>query len=537
MLHRYGALTAALCFYLLLGLPPAVSQARRIMRIVLIAGLLLLPLIYSVKMGLNLTNRYAVLRDPTPPKPVQVDMAEAQAGKIFVPPEHLWPSAQCSTGSCHNHHTIYEQWYYSAHRLAGKTEPYKKLVKQYAKEKGPDATLFCSRCHTPLLALAGMPDNPDNPAQDAWRDEGISCQYCHSITAVPADADNGRVTLSFPNTHLDDYDSRHPEIAGWRDRFLNANLMPHRDAFKHPVHSTSEYCAACHRVKMSLQIDGKTILLGDTHTPWLTSQSYREGITCQDCHLPLTKVTKNPDHPWHAAGDHRFVGTCQALSLLVPGEEGIDKYYDEITVQRLLGDIEIPTYELYYLAFVSSGKLRAYQHYLKNQTPIAIELTVPEKAGPAATISCLVRSRNNTHAHVLPSGPLDLNELWLEVTATDARGRLIYSTPGLDENHYLSENATSLGVELYDDDGQRIFNHRFWAIARVANKRVLAPDEFRDDRFEIAIPENAFFPIQIIATWNYRRYNQHMADWVYGPGVVTFPVTPMAEEKKTIVSE
>ncbi|NLH48665.1 MAG: hypothetical protein GX444_08675 [Myxococcales bacterium] len=534
-LHRYGALAAAALFFWLVRFQPVENRILRIARIPVFALFLIVLLIHPLKNGGNLTEKYAAKRLPVAPQPLQVEMAEAGSGKVLVPNNRFWPSTYCSAGDCHNHHTIYEQWYYSPHRLAGKTEPYKKLLKQYAKEKGPNAVVFCSRCHTPLIALSGLLDNPDDPAQDAMREEGISCQYCHVITAVGPVAANGLATLRFPRTHLDDFDLTDPQMITLRDSFLTANLMPHRKIFKHPVQTTAEYCAACHRVNMPMLVNGKPLVLGDTHTPWLTSQAQSEGVDCRACHLPLTRVTRNPAHPWHAAGDHRFVGTCQSLSLLVPGELAIDKNYDEITLQRLLGNIEITNYEKFYLALIRHPKLKAYNRYLKNQTPIAIDLTVPAKAQPATTVSCLVHSQNNTHAHVLPSGPLDLNELWLEVTATDARGRLIYSTPGLDENHYLSDKAISLGIELYDADNQRILNHRFWAIARVANKRVLAPDESRDDRFEIALPADAAFPIRIKARWNYRRYNQHMADWVYGPGQVTFPVALMAE-KETIIN-
>jgi hypothetical protein len=256
--------------------------------------------------------------------------------------------------------------------MAGKTEPYKKLVKQYALEKGPDAVLFCSRCHTPLIAMAGLLDNPDDPSQNALRDEGISCQYCHLIDAVSPVLANGLVTLNFPRTHLDQYQLNDPRVRKIRDRFLTANLMPHRNAFKRPVHTTTEFCAACHRVDMNTSLNGKPLVLGDTHSPWLESESRDKGITCQFCHLPLTTVTRNPNSSWHAAGDHRFSGTCQSLALLVPGEKDLDKYYDEVVEQRLQGKLEIPAYENFYLALFGRPMWVAYNRYLKNQRALSL---------------------------------------------------------------------------------------------------------------------------------------------------------------------
>jgi len=104
------------------------------------------------------------------------------------------------------------------------------------------------------------------------------------------------------------------------------------------------------------------------------------------------------------------------------------------------------------------------------------------------------------------------------------------ATPGLDDRSHLSPNARSLGVELFDANGNAILNHRFWAIAKVANKRVLEIEKPRIDEFECALPDGVSFPLQVTARWNYRRYCQRMADFVYGPGNVTFPITVLAEQ-------
>jgi hypothetical protein len=134
---------------------------------------------------------------------------------------------------------------------------------------------------------------------------------------------------------------------------------------------------------------------------------------------------------------------------------------------------------------------------------------------------------NNTFAHILPSGPLDLNEIWLDLRVTDAKGRPIAATPGLDQRHLLSPAAVRLGADLLDKEGQRILDHRFWAAERVINKQILDLDQPRTDAFRFRVPPDAAFPLQAEAAWRYRRYNQNMADAVYGAGRVTFPVVEL----------
>ena len=206
LFHRYGSLTAMLAvpFILLPAGKPGAGEGSRA-RLADAAALLLATvfLVMSVVYGFRLSREFAAQRIHIPNLPVRVDMAEAKPGLERLPGELVTSSKSCSSVECHK--ILYDQWASSPHRLAGKTEPYKALIRVLAKEKGPEAVVFCSRCHTPLIAMAGLVDDPDDPSQDALRNEGISCQYCHIIDEVRHPPANGYVTVEFGRDYLADY--------------------------------------------------------------------------------------------------------------------------------------------------------------------------------------------------------------------------------------------------------------------------------------------------------------------------------------------
>ncbi len=538
LFHRWGALAFALLLPCAL---PAAAPPRRAARWLHLGAIAAAAAILTGGWGVAawMSARFPVAEHRGPRPPFRLDLADAAANRPLVADlSRLTPSGACSSRECHK--IFYDQWNISPHHLAGRTEPYKYLVRLLIKEKGPQAAVFCSRCHTPLLALAGLADNPDDPAQSALRNEGVSCQYCHIVDEVRTPPANGDVRVQFGRDYLDDLGGG-SEMESHRHAFIMADLMPHRNLYRRPVQKETAFCGACHRVDMPAALtEGKAMIVGDTHTPWIGSRSAAQGMTCQVCHMPLT-MTRLPQTDYrgypddlHAGPDHRFIGTCQALALLVPEERNLTRQYDAVVAQRLLGQIEIPRLEYFYLWLVRDPRLPAFRKYLKGQNPIAMRIAADRGPRPESARLIRIETRNNTFAHVLPSGPLDLNEIWLELTVADGAGKTIFTTPGLDQNQELPPQALRLGTRLLDKNGEAINDHRFWAADRAVDKNILELDRSRYDEFRISVPPDARFPLTVKAVWRYRRYNQRMANAVYGVGRVTFPTLPLVSETITV---
>jgi hypothetical protein len=527
LFHRYvGTLTAALMVWQL------IAQQREEPRghhRELVAGAVAVVVLLGVAAAVEghvLARRFESQRLPTPETPVRINMEETAAGKDLRPPRLVLSSHRCE--SCHA--IIHQQWNQSLHRLAGRTESYQRLVTQVRRERGDQMAMMCSRCHTPLLAMAGRVDDPTDRTQDELRNEGVSCQYCHIVDAVRTPPANGYLTIQFNRDFFQDYDLDDYQINDFRSRAMLANLMVHRNLYRRTPLVTSEYCGACHRTEMPFSLaSGQPLILGDTYTPFANSKPHAEGLNCQACHMPLSKYAADVSGEMteiHAHPDHRFLGTAQALSLLVPDEAQTGAVYGAAVRRFLAGEAEMPGAEYYYLWMVRDPKLPAVVNYLNGHRAVIIEITAAAAPAPGRTFRFVVTTRNNTAAHVLPSGPLDMNEMWLEVTASDADGRELLRSPGLGQDHYLGVGAVKLGAELTDATGQAILEHRFWAIAAIKSKQVLLPDQSRNDEFVAEVPSDAHLPIKIAAAWNYRRYNQHTTEYFFGRGI-TMPVTTL----------
>jgi hypothetical protein len=243
----------------------------------------------------------------------------------------------------------------------------------------------CNGCHAPMAFVAG--DTPPPPPKEGSRaNEAVTCDVCHTITAI-----NGDIPFNF----------NHVLSPGRVKQGPRPGLKsPHHDTVENPLLRTAELCGTCHNEKSPFDTWVKA-----THLEWKESPQAKSGIVCQDCHMPPSKSASAamgsvlPDmreHLFHGAHDYG----------------------------KLIGSVEVRVH------------------------PLVREAEPGEKVKLTAVVV------NAKAGHKIPTGSAEERVVWLDVVATDAKGRT-YHLP-VDPKNFPGEEYTiaSPTAMAYQDIGE-----------------------------------------------------------------------------------
>lgn len=159
------------------------------------------------------------------------------------------------------HAEIHRTWQSSQHAAAF-TDPAFQLPYDRMRRRNPRKTYECEQCHNPMRFLLPKGD----PRSDIFSREGVTCDFCHSVSSVDAKGPFPRYRAR-PGVKF----GPHPESPG---------KGPHVTQISR-LHITSEFCAGCHEFRNE---HGVPIL--STVSEWEKSFYRGTGVHCQFCHLP-----------------------------------------------------------------------------------------------------------------------------------------------------------------------------------------------------------------------------------------------------------
>lgn len=188
-------------------------------------------------------------RAPAPPSAATVQPPDMAAPLLTVV-----SSMRCE--ECHG--KIAARWHLSAHARADKTPLY---VAMHAQARDAAA---CDHCHAPLVGRA-------DPTEPATR-EAITCDVCHSISAVEPVRAGGQFTLQT------------------QDNVKRGPLCDAKDHYFHkmgcsPLHTEGRLCAACHLYYRSTS-GGASLPVFTEYEEWRDGPAAAAGLECQSCHMP-----------------------------------------------------------------------------------------------------------------------------------------------------------------------------------------------------------------------------------------------------------
>lgn len=240
----------------------------------------------------------------------------------------------------------------------------------------------CNGCHAPLAFLAGdVP--PPRPSENSRANESVSCDVCHTINSFKGDVPFNFSYISEPGR------LKYGPKPGM--------ISPHHDTQESDFMKQAEFCANCHNEK-----DPYGVWVKSTHLEWKEGPYAKEGVPCQQCHMPkalgknatMAKEDMVAQHLFHGAHD--------------PG--------------KIAGTVEI--------------RMHPEERELEYDGMVVLK----------------VQLFNAKTGHKFPTGSVEDRIVWLNVTAVDANGKA-YHLP-VDKKGFEGEEYTiAADVLAYQDMG------------------------------------------------------------------------------------
>ena len=203
----------------------------------------------------------------------------------FSPVEASLAPEAC--GSCHP--AQFADWRTSLHAQAMGPGVAGQLVEMLAR--APANALGCHTCHAPLAEqrplLGTQERHARNPAFDpALRAHGLVCAGCHVRAHERFGPPRRDGALASPAPR---------------------ESLPHGGVTRTPAFLAAEFCRGCHQFTSNgFALNGK--LLENTYEEWKASRFAREGVQCQDCHMPDRR------HLWRGIHDPEMVRSGLAIT-------------------------------------------------------------------------------------------------------------------------------------------------------------------------------------------------------------------------------
>ncbi|XDD53405.1 multiheme c-type cytochrome [Leptospira sp. WS4.C2] len=245
-------------------------------------------------------------------------------------------------GSCHKNQ--FQKWEKSDHA--------KSISKGFLWQKevlSSKEYLSCFQCHSPLAEtkseLAIEYQKPEilnsksNNFPEGISNPSILCASCHVRNQIRFGPPS---RISQTNEYL-------------------TNNLPHNGYIAKKEFESSEFCKSCHESKETgIKLGGKRLM--EVYSEWKRSPFAKQGIQCQNCHMP------DRDHSWKGIHDKTFVQNSLQPSWSITEKNG--KYKIQAEIKSIGVGHEFPTY------IVPKIYLRFYAVLKNKSTPILLEESI-----------------------------------------------------------------------------------------------------------------------------------------------------------------
>ena len=225
------------------------------------------------------------------------------------------------------HPAIYKSWTHSMHAYAATNPAFLTALKDAIYNEGDEVREYCLSCHSPTIRVT-----KDFKLKEALSKEGVSCDFCHSISGV-------------------DWSQEQPFIIKRGIKkygpLKNVSSPAHETVYSE-LHLRSEFCAGgCHQM-----ISESGIPLIETYSEWRNSTYAQEGVHCQNCHMPYTdepvvspdvKETKNKVTVHNFLGAHSEMRLKQAAKLASEVMRKGEDIIVDVSVTNVGSGHKIPT--------------------------------------------------------------------------------------------------------------------------------------------------------------------------------------------------
>jgi hypothetical protein len=331
------------------------------------------------------------------------------------------------------HPMQYREWSGSMHAYASMDPVFVAMNARGQRETRGLLGDFCFKCHAPMAVRDGLVKNGTDPRQLPEGDRGITCYFCHNVTAIEGNH-NGMLRIAGDTTMRGPIRDPAP---------TRAHLAAFSSVFDESAPQISEMCGGCHDIVMPSGVHLER-----------TFEEYRHGI--------FSKT---------ATGAPPVFSSC--VSCHMPGEQGYaatakGKGITERVVHKHLW----PGVDVALTDFPNRDVMRSAVE--RCELPASVSFFTLEVTPPD-----LFTFQIETNAgHNQPSGAAQDRRMWLEVSAYDDAGRLLDDvSSGLIADGELEEkpegdpkhdpNLLLFADRIFDEKGEPA--HMFWQAAKSAS--------------------------------------------------------------------
>ena len=174
---------------------------------------------------------------------------------------------------------------------------------------GDTVLASCVACHAPAAAVTA-----DYKFESPVSQEGVTCNFCHNVTAVDPSPKPASYT----------FDASDPLLM--RGPYADSDPGSAHGFVYSEIHTKGEFCAACHEHAAG----GTGVTIEATYSRWKRSPAAARGKQCQDCHMTpyagqaAPKISqKNRDkvhaHSFRAAHTPGVLDSVASLKATVEG--------------------------------------------------------------------------------------------------------------------------------------------------------------------------------------------------------------------------
>ena len=411
---------------------------------------------------------------------------------------------------------------------------------------GTRPSKWCAGCHDHAVFFNGRFDRPmkeqiDTPEAHA----GLGCLSCHAISHVGSTMGNSDFTVEYPPLH-NLASSKNPYMQAIDYFVTYLNPEPHRRTFLKPFMKESEFCSTCHKVHLDVPVNEYRWVRGfNDYDNWQASGVSGQGarsfyypekpMVCADCHMPQV-ASQDPGNRDGKIHSHRFAAANTALpyvnqdatqleeveKFLKSGFISVDIFAvspeeDSKTASQMVrrtGDAPQANTTFAAGEESDSNAPAIIRDVGRVAAPIDSSGAVLEP-GTTARVDVVVRTRKI--GHFFPGGTVDAFDVWLELQAKDADGKLIYWSGSVEDG---GKGPVEPGAHFYKsyqlDAGSNPINKRnAFQTRSLLYVKLIPPGAADVAHYRVKVPKDAKGPLQFTAKLNYRKFSWYYTQYAY----------------------
>jgi tetratricopeptide (TPR) repeat protein len=137
------------------------------------------------------------------------------------------------------------------------------------------------------------------------------------------------------------------------------------------------------------------------------------------------------------------------------------------------------------------------------------------RAGDSVRVEVVVRTR--TVGHFFPGGTVDAFDVWTELKAVDAKGRVLLWSGfvGEDGKGPVDPSAHFYKSLMLDANGNPINKRNAWASRAIMYVNLIPPSSADTVHYRLSLPKDVASPVKLTAKVHYRKFNWWNTHWAY----------------------